>query len=117
MGNHKYFVLLITTDGEITDMNDTMEMIIEAANTVPLSIIIVGVGQADFTKMNKLDGDDKQLEYDGRVAKRDIVQFVAMRDFDQTQIQYQLPAALLAEVPKQLEDYMVMNDFKPMNFK
>ena len=45
----KYFVLLILTDGLINDMQNTVDAIV-AASTLPFSIIIVGVGTADFTR-------------------------------------------------------------------
>jgi len=47
---------------------------IVAASSLPLSIIIVGVGQADFSAMDELDGDTQRLSADGRLAERDIVQ-------------------------------------------
>ena len=37
-------------DGEITDMTDTVDRIV-AASRLPLSIVIVGVGGADFKNM------------------------------------------------------------------
>lgn len=37
----KYFVLLIITDGDITDMSETVDAIIDASD-LPMSIIIVG---------------------------------------------------------------------------
>lgn len=43
---------------------------------LPLSIIIVGVGNADFTNMNILDGDNGLFDSKGRKANRDFVQFV-----------------------------------------
>ncbi|CAM4733100.1 unnamed protein product [Leuciscus chuanchicus] len=43
----QYFVLLIITDGVISDMSQTKEAIVNAAK-LPMSIIIVGVGQAEF---------------------------------------------------------------------
>ena len=43
-----YFVLLICTDGVITDFNHTVDAIIDASS-LPMSIIIVGVGDADFS--------------------------------------------------------------------
>ena len=43
-----YFILLIITDGVISDMPQTCEAIVNAA-ILPISIIIVGVGDADFT--------------------------------------------------------------------
>ncbi|KAK2571445.1 Copine-8 [Acropora cervicornis] len=43
----EYFVLLMITDGIISDMPQTKEAIVNAAS-LPISIIIVGVGQAEF---------------------------------------------------------------------
>jgi hypothetical protein len=68
----KYFVLLIITDGVIMDMDNTIEEIV-AASTLPLSIVIVGVGNADFSAMDTLDADGKLLRArSGRVAARDM---------------------------------------------
>jgi hypothetical protein len=71
----KYTVLLILTDGVINDTEATIASIVQASNQ-PLSIIIVGVGNEDFTTMNVLDGDGVQLRSGQNVAARDIVQFV-----------------------------------------
>lgn len=43
-----YNVLLIITDGVITDMQNTIDNIVKGS-FLPLSIIIVGVGDADFS--------------------------------------------------------------------
>jgi hypothetical protein len=48
---------LILTDGVITDMDQAKESIVEASS-LPLSIIIVGVGGADFQMMEELDCDE-----------------------------------------------------------
>jgi len=56
----KYSVLLILTDGEITDMEATKGAIVRAS-TAPMSIIIIGVGPADFSSMQELDGDGGML--------------------------------------------------------
>lgn len=55
----QYFILLMLTDGAISDMNDTKLAVIEASR-LPMSIIIVGVGNADFTAMNELDADESR---------------------------------------------------------
>ena len=52
-----YFVLLLLTDGVLSDMSETIDAVVRASH-YPLSIIIVGVGAADFTDMNTLDCDD-----------------------------------------------------------
>ena len=52
-----YFILLMLTDGVITDMEQTKQAIVEAS-ALPMSVIIVGVGGADFGMMEELDADD-----------------------------------------------------------
>jgi hypothetical protein len=59
----------------ILDMNETLEAIVNASS-LPLSIIIVGVGNADFSSMEFLDGDGRTLVSRGRRASRDIVQVI-----------------------------------------
>ena len=74
-------MLLIITDGIVTDGNETREAIVNASD-LPMSIIIVGVGSADFGPMEYLAGDDGIVKtVNGRKAKRDIVQFIPFRKF------------------------------------
>eukprot|EP00038_Savillea_parva_P016115 m.15989 g.15989 ORF g.15989 m.15989 type:complete len:628 (+) comp3337_c0_seq1:176-2059(+) len=100
----QYFVLLILTDGAISDTRATVDAIVNAAK-MPMSIIIVGVGGADFSTMELLDGDDGHLK-DSRqnVSQRDIVQFVPFRKFGGDSIG--LARAVLAELPGQVVQYM-----------
>jgi hypothetical protein len=63
--NQHYNILLILTDGVITDMADTVRAIKKGTKT-PLSIIIIGVGEADFSQMEALDGDDNKSSKDVR---------------------------------------------------
>ena len=82
----QYFILLLLTDGVITDIYETRDAIVRASH-LPMSIIIVGVGSADFSDMRMLDGDDGTLRSpSGEPACRDIVQFVAFRDFKKVSI-------------------------------
>jgi hypothetical protein len=70
--------LLIITDGEITDMEATVYEIVNN-DQLPISIVIVGVGSADFTNMGILDGDDQALRSsNGKVSSRDIVQVISV---------------------------------------
>ena len=107
-----YYVLLIITDGVITDMEATRDAIVAACD-VPLSVLIVGVGNANFDRMEELDGDDTVLrDSRGRVAKRDIVQFVAFRDFARRSPQA-FSSELLAEIPAQLIGFMKSRGIQP----
>lgn len=51
-------MLLILTDGFIHDMDATKREIVEMSR-MGISIIIVGIGEADFTMMEELDSDNK----------------------------------------------------------
>lgn len=117
-GNH-YFVLLIVTDGIISDMRETKKAIIEASKN-PLSIIICGVGDAEFTEMNELDSDEVVMKVDGKSAERDIVQFVPLNQFISSEkgSQFSQEAAyrllaeeVLREIPDQLTGYMTSHGF------
>ncbi|KAM6458199.1 copine-1 isoform 2-T6 [Liasis olivaceus] len=100
----QYYVLLIITDGEITDLDQTRQAIVNASK-LPMSIIVIGVGSAEFKAMEFLDGDDGVLKsLAGEPAARDIVQFVPFRQF-QNAPREALSQAVLAEIPKQLVSY------------
>ncbi|PPS19001.1 hypothetical protein GOBAR_AA01552 [Gossypium barbadense] len=111
-GAKKYFVLLIITDGVITDLQETKDALVKASD-LPLSILIVGVGGADFKEMEILDADKgERLESTtGCIASRDIVQFVPFRDVQSGEIS--MVGALLAELPTQFLTYMRRRDIKP----
>nr|XP_020638101.1 copine-1-like isoform X1 [Pogona vitticeps] len=109
----QYFVLLIITDGEITDLDQTRQAIVSASK-LPMSIIIVGVGSAEFKAMEFLDGDDGVLKsLTGEPVVRDIVQFVPFRQF-QNAPREALAQTVLAEVPKQLVSYFKMVGLAPV---
>ncbi|XP_069765171.1 copine-8 isoform X3 [Narcine bancroftii] len=113
----QYFVLLIITDGVISDMAQTKESIVNAA-CFPMSIIIVGVGPAEFDAMEELDGDEVRISSRGRYAERDIVQFVPFRDYVDRTGNHVLSMArlakdVLAEIPEQFISYMKSRGIKP----
>ncbi|KAF4796365.1 Copine-1 [Turdus rufiventris] len=109
----QYFILLIITDGEITDLDQTRQAIVNASK-LPMSIIIVGVGEADFKAMEFLDGDGGVLKsVTGEPAARDIVQFVPFRQFKNAPREA-LSQMVLAEVPKQLVSFYKWQGWPPL---
>lgn len=69
-----YSVLLILTDGCISDMRETLGTIVDGSSC-PLSIIIIGIGDADFDNMIILDGDDIVRE-NFKFSKRKVYFFI-----------------------------------------
>jgi hypothetical protein len=107
IGKQSYTILLILTDGAVTDIEQTKNAI-RYASTAPLSIVIVGVGDADFTRMQFLD--DFQRDEGG--TTRDIVQFVEFsRHRDNRQA---LTRETLDEIPDQLVNYFHSNGIMPL---
>ncbi len=91
-----YIILLILTDGVIHDMNPTINAIINAAY-LPMSIIIIGIGNENFKQMVQLDGDEGLYNNQGVKAQRDLVQFVPFKKF-----QHKGPERLAQEVLEEL---------------
>uniref|UniRef100_A0A8C7YN00 Copine VIII n=1 Tax=Oryzias sinensis TaxID=183150 RepID=A0A8C7YN00_9TELE len=95
----QYFILLIISDGVITDMAQTKESIVNV-------------------KMIELDGDEERISSQGRYAERDIVQFVPFRDYIDRRGNHILSMArlakeVLAEIPDQFLSYMRTRGIKP----
>jgi hypothetical protein len=105
---------MILTDGCINDLQQTIDAIV-AGSDAPLSIVIVGVGTADFSAMDRLDADEVALKAsDGRYMKRDIVQFVPFNKFSGNG--GALAGEVLAEIPKQVDEFCKSHGFRPAGF-
>ena len=106
----KYHILLIVTDGSIHDDSESRATLVELSD-YPCSIIIIGVGDGDFSDMVALDSDKKKLkDDDGNVTFRDIVQFVP---FSEAVKQHRLGERVLEELPRQFVDHMIRHDLHP----
>ena len=116
---------MILTDGMINDPDETTDNIVEASK-LPLSIIIIGIGNGNFANMEYFNGDKVPLvDSEGNIRKRDIVQFVEFNKFknknDSNELndssdlkeinkikpncEIELAKEVLKEIPRQLEDY------------
>lgn len=90
-------------------MPATKTLMVELSS-MPCSVIIVGVGNADFGAMEELDGDGGLLRDDrGYAVERDIVQFV---EYNECMKKGDLAEQVLKEVPDQLCSYMENKNFK-----
>ncbi|OXB76078.1 UNVERIFIED_CONTAM: hypothetical protein H355_000177 [Colinus virginianus] len=120
----QYFILLIITDGVISDMDETRHAVVQASK-LPMSIIIVGVGNADFAAMEFLDGDNRVLRshtgeeavhgdrhYNHRcIESRATAAFpLCLQAPKET-----LAKAVLAELPQQVVQYFKHQNLPPIN--
>jgi len=52
--NEKYYELLVVLiDGDITDMNETLDLVVKSSS-LPVSILIIGIGDMQFERMSEL---------------------------------------------------------------
>ena len=104
-GSQAYTILLILTDGAVSDINGTIECLNRISDS-PISVIIVGVGDEDFGAMRQLDNSA------GGSAGRNIVQFV---DFNQhAHSSESLTKATLEDIPEQLVAYFQGQNTQPL---
>jgi hypothetical protein len=109
----KYHILLILTDGIILDMQKTIDALVEGS-FLPLSVIIIGIGNDHFEEMKVLDGDDDPLvSSNGTKRMRDLVQFVPFNKYKYNP--EKLAEQVLEEVPRQITEYYTMNNIFPEN--
>ena len=110
-----YNILLILTDGQIDDLKDTIDEMVEAS-FLPISVIIVGIGNGDFTSMDILDADENPLyDKNHRKADRDLVQFVPFNQFKNDPPK--LAEQVLEEIPRQVVEYYQHKGIKPVEDK
>jgi hypothetical protein len=89
---------VIITDGCLHDYQETKNVLVKMSK-LPVSIIIVGLGDADFKNLEVLDADkDVLCNAHGEPAIRDIVQFVEYKNFEEMSA-VAVTEELLAEIP------------------
>ena len=111
--NLKYHILLIVTNGVINDLQETINVLVEGS-FLPLSVVIVGVGNGNFNDMITLDGDNIPLTNSQKMKRlRDLVQFVPFNKYrnNETELRNQV----LEEIPRQVTQYYMMNKIYPEN--
>jgi hypothetical protein len=108
-GKQSYSILLIITDGAVTDEEET-KIALKYASSAPLSIVIVGVGNEDFSKMIFLDHLHRSDD-----GMRDIVKFVEFNQFKHDR--QALTAETLANIPNHVVEYFYSKNIYPLPSK
>jgi hypothetical protein len=103
-GQQAYTILLLLTDGADSDSEATAACLNRVSNA-PLSVVIVGVGNAEFKSMQFLDDSNKR-------GKRDIAQFVQFNRHSRDSVA--LTSETLREIPDQLVGYFQSRGIPPL---
>lgn len=102
------------TDGQLHDIYPVIDLI-DKHSHLPMSIIIVGLGDNDFSQMVQLDGDQYPLLNSRGKKVRDVVQFV---DYNQCQdSKVSLAVNILQEIPDQILNFYNENKVYPKKIK
>ena len=99
-------------DGTIMDMDETIDACVRASR-LPMSVVIAGVGSADFTAMHALDSDDRRLAGRNGKAMRDAVNFVPLKDYKGLASGARLARDILQEIPLQVCQYFAAKGVPP----
>ena len=76
----KYHVLLLAVTEDIHDIYDVIDLIIQISYDLPISVIIIGMGDSPYKGFQRLSEGSKLLrDKDGKVAKRECYQFVEVK--------------------------------------
>jgi hypothetical protein len=105
-----YSILLILATGEIDDIDEATESILKSS-TVPVSVIIAGIGSASFNRM-RLFEERIMIRVRENGKLRENLQFVRFNTFRGDPLA--LAGEVLRKIPGHILEYYEMIDFKPL---
>lgn len=108
---YQYFILLLITDGLVTDVEATKDEIVRCS-ALPMSVIVVEVGNEDFGEMEWLGDSDLYSEKYKMKMARDIIQLVPFKRYLDNPMM--LAKETLAKLPRQFLDYMTSKNIPPL---
>lgn len=113
-GGLDYVVIVVMTDGEIHDMKSVIDTVIQASR-LPISIIIIGIGQASFAKMQCLDGNQGLVNSKGEKWERDMVSFLEFKKQISDFVSFS--KQVLSSLPSQIAEFYSINKGNGIKFK
>ena len=108
-----YNILMILTDGIIEDIDETIDSLVESSY-LPISIIIIGIGNADFNYFESINVDKMILDMDGKNIDRNLIQFIPFKNF-KNNIQ-KLGEEMFTKIQNQIVEYYQSKQIFPEEF-
>jgi len=117
-----YSIFCILTAGAIADLKSAFDVIITASDDAPLSIIFLGVGNGNFSALERICNESyrrRLLHTNGVPISRNIVSFAHFKDYDYSKPELMLSktkevvADALYNIPEQMISYFTNNGMKP----
>ena len=94
---------MMLTDGNIDDMGDTIDSLVEAS-LLPLSLIIIGIGNTSFSHMGEINNNKEPLISSGGIkTSRNIVQFIPFNDYKNEP--EKIAEKILKKIPSQVIEF------------
>ena len=110
-----YSTLVILSTGEVMDLQEAIDAVCAAAEDAPLSIVIIGIGNGNFDRIQLLAGGDaggKLRNANGVVIAREMVSFVALNNVHGNVSD--CVAEALREIPEQFVRHFVDAGTNPL---
>lgn len=113
-GSNMYNVLVIITDGEIYDKNQTVSAMVDLCD-LPLSMIIIGVGNEKFDQLKILNDEQDIVEdaYKKKKLTRPFLKFIHYDDKEYKRNIKLLNKDVMTAIGEQFIDYKMMKNLLP----
>jgi len=108
--DQRYFILLILTAGDISDIHETIAAITEAM-AHPISILIVGIGDSNFPALNQINDEWKSPKRN-LTSDREMLHFIPFRAY-RSQCNSRLKIDSLRKISSELVTYMKKKEITP----
>ena len=106
----EYNVLLLFTNNDIFDEQEFANDLI-VSSSLPMSVVIVGLGKTSFTKLQKIDNNFLSLiNSEGNSPKRKCIKFVEYKNTKNIQ---RTVRNSLINVPNEMLEYLSINNIEP----
>ena len=107
----EYNILLLFTANDVINEKDFVNNLIQSS-TLPISVVIIGLGKGPFTNLEKIENDFLNLtDNEGKKAKRKCSTFIS---FNKNSNNFQRTVRnSLINIPNEMVEFLTINNIEP----